>query len=102
MDLTVDQTIYTINETQFDFAVYVNTLSGNETRRQTYYRYMKYYVSALYQSWEIDETGVALSVWGEDELKSIPCPSGRFLNDTNFTDSIGLEENYLCLENMTF
>lgn len=31
----------------------------------------------------------------------IPCPEGRFLNDTNFTDSINLVGEYLCLKNTT-
>jgi hypothetical protein len=34
-------------------------------------------------------------------LELVKCPSGRFDNFTTFTEGIGLEGNYWCLENST-
>ena len=34
----------------------------------------------------------------EDYKDLIPCPAGRFDNYTEFTEAVGIEDNYLCIE----
>lgn len=45
--------------------------------------------------------GVNTQVYSEVYLDLAPCPSGRFDNYTEFTETMNITNNYICLKNST-
>lgn len=92
-NLSNDKSIYIFNSSQFDFAILVNSFSGNETLNANMHRYVKVFVTLYSQEW-LDSGAY---IYDGVDYDLVPCPEGRFLNYTEFTNSIvNLTGNYMC------
>jgi predicted dithiol-disulfide oxidoreductase (DUF899 family) len=56
-DLVSDLKVFTLNESNFDFAIEVSSYSGNETINENLHRYFKTFVSLYDNSWTSNEYG---------------------------------------------
>jgi hypothetical protein len=100
--LTTDESIVTVNSSQFDFALRIESYSGNSTLNKNIHKYVKIFIALYDEEWIVDNvTGISNYIYTEYDYNLIPCPEGKFLNNTAFEEALGITDTFLCIENTT-
>lgn len=92
-----------MTQNDFDFAIRVNYAidDSNRTINKIIHQYANIRVTNRVFKWE-NINGTKISAYEDRELELIKCPPGRFKNETQSTENLGIETSYWCAKDLNF
>ncbi|CDW85325.1 UNKNOWN [Stylonychia lemnae] len=101
-DLANEITEYEFNQGNFDVAVSLTYINDyNQTINNELHKYAYVTVSQLTFDFIVKDDGQLIWEQKEDDYELIKCPPGRFLGESKITQTLGIENQFLCPKNFT-
>eukprot|EP00350_Pseudokeronopsis_sp_OXSARD2_P000742 CAMPEP_0170544808 /NCGR_PEP_ID=MMETSP0211-20121228/3428_1 /TAXON_ID=311385 /ORGANISM="Pseudokeronopsis sp., Strain OXSARD2" /LENGTH=390 /DNA_ID=CAMNT_0010848549 /DNA_START=100 /DNA_END=1275 /DNA_ORIENTATION=+ len=100
-DLVFDNSTYGFNSSNFDFAVNLEYIGFNKTRKSKLHQFVSLEVVSVRTYWEESEQG-AVYAYDVKWIGAQKCPAGIFNNDSAFLDQLDIVGNYFCPTSSNF